>query len=153
MDITWQHKAFKDLGLDELYDILALRQAVFVVEQDCPYQDADGDYDKKGFHLSGRNKGGELLAYARILPAGLAYDEVAIGRILTAESARRSGLGKKLMYESFRQIDKQFGKSAIRISAQCYLEKFYTDLGFEPTGKEYLEDGIPHMEMLKPSLV
>ena len=153
MEISWSCKHFKDLSNQELYEIFHLRLAVFVVEQNCPYQDADGK-DIESFHLIGRltpplSKGeGALVAYARILPPGVAYKEVSIGRVITSFKARRTGAGKMLMAESLKFIKKEFGEVPVRIGAQKYLQKFYESFGFVREGEEYLEDGIPHVIML-----
>ena len=141
MKITWLIKTFKALNNSELYDVLRLRSEVFVVEQNCPYQDMDGK-DLKSFHLMGRNEKKELLAYARILPAGISYKESSIGRVVTSPKVRGTGAGKELMKEAIKAVKQQFGKEPIRIGAQCYLKKFYEDLGFEIASEEYLEDNI-----------
>lgn len=142
-------KAFNELTVPELYELLALRQEVFVVEQDCPYLDADGK-DQNSLHVMGYLEG-KIKALARIPLPNISYPEVALGRVITAQDVRRAGYGKKLMEECHREIEKRLGNVPIRISAQQYLKKFYGDLGYLPTGKEYLEDGIPHLEMLRPS--
>ncbi len=155
MNITWSCKPFKDLSSEELYEIFQLRLAVFVVEQNCPYQDADGK-DLKSLHVTGyltpnpspKTGEGSLVAYARILPPGISYKEVSIGRVVTSQQARRTGAGKMLMKKSMEYIQKEFGKVPIRIGAQLYLQKFYEDFGFVRAGDEYLEDGIPHIIML-----
>ena len=146
---VWKIKAFDGLSLKELYELLALRQEVFVIEQDCPYLDADGkDFDSH--HVMGY-KNSQLAAYARVVKPGISYGEISIGRIVTSPTHRKTGLGKALMKECHEFINTHFGREPIRISAQCYLERFYTELGYAATGKEYLEDGIPHMEMLRTS--
>lgn len=142
----WQCKTFDTLRAAELYKLLQLRAAVFVVEQNCPYLDPD-DKDVFALHVM-CSRGNELLACARILPGGVSYSEVSIGRVATAASARGTGLGKELMQFSLQQIREIFGNVPVRISAQCYLEKFYTDFGFVREGENYLEDDIPHVEML-----
>jgi ElaA protein len=147
MNLSWIIKPFSDLSLDDLYSILRLRQAVFVVEQNCPYQDADGK-DQKAFHIMGLNEKNELEAYARVIPAGLSFAEVSIGRVITCKQARGSGSGKELMRQCLKFIEKTYGKVPVRIGAQCYLIKFYSALGFEIVSEEYLEDNIPHVEML-----
>ncbi len=153
MEITWTCKPFKDLTNEELYEIFRLRLSVFVVEQNCPYQDADGK-DLKALHVIGSlpsstsSRGGELIAYARILPANISYKEVSIGRVITSKEARRTGAGKILMEKSMEFIKKEFGKVPIRIGAQLYLQKFYEGFGFKREGAEYMEDGIPHIIML-----
>ncbi len=147
MTISWKIKPFEELTTKELYEIFQLRLAVFSVEQNAPYQDADGK-DLKAFHLMGYNPGGELIAYARILPAGIAYDEVSIGRVVTPQKARGTGAGKILVKNALEFIAEQLGAVPIRISAQSYLIKFYSDFGFKTVGEEYLEDSLPHIEML-----
>lgn len=146
MNIEWQIKHYVDLSLNEFHDIIALRMQVFVVEQDCPYQDLDGK-DKKSYHLIARNGKGDIIATARILPPGLAYPECAIGRVVIDEDNRGKGLGHDLMDECMKYALAEFGNSPILISAQKHLEKYYGHHKFESTGKEYLEDGIPHVEM------
>lgn len=150
MSIRWEIKKFEDLTTNELYRILQVRQEVFSVEQNCAYQDADGK-DFKCFHLIGYNAQMEIMAYSRIVPAGISFDEVSIGRVICSQKARGIGAGKELMKRSIEFIEKQFGKTPIRIGAQCYLIKFYSDLGFKISGEEYLEDNIPHIEMLYTS--
>ena len=139
---------FDELSPQTLYEILALRQEVFVVEQNCPYQDCDGK-DLQSWHLMGRNASGQLICYTRLLPKGLAYPEyVSIGRVVSAPSARGTGAGKILMQESIRMCRQLFGNQSIKIGAQSYLLKFYEGFGFQSTGAEYLEDGIPHTKMI-----
>lgn len=140
-------KPYSELTLDELYDSMVLRQDVFVVEQDCPYLDADGK-DKQAYHLLGYDDE-TLVAYARLLPKGISYDNYAsIGRIVSARTVRRKGFGKQLVQASIRQCRELFPDSPIKISAQQYLLRFYENLGFVSTGDEYLEDGIPHVAMV-----
>lgn len=148
MNITWIFKTFDELNSTELYDIIALRQEVFVVEQNCPYQDADGK-DKFSYHLLGYDEAMSPAAYSRIVLPGVSYQEISIGRVVTSKKYRSTGLGKILMKETLDKIQKHFGNIAIRISAQSYLVPFYSIYGFETTGKQYLEDNIPHTEMLK----
>jgi len=147
MKINWKIKKFEELSTNELYGILRLRSEIFVVEQNCPYQDIDGK-DSKSFHLQGFNDNNELIAYTRILPAGISYKEVSIGRVVASNKVRGTGVGKELMKESIKFIEKKFGNVPIRIGAQCYLKKFYEGLDFEIASEEYLEDNIPHVEML-----
>lgn len=144
--LSWNLKQYKDLSLDELYDLLKLRTEVFVVEQNCVFQDMD-DKDQAAFHLMGW-KEGKLVAYSRLLAPGTAFSEMSIGRVITAASARRLNLGKELMDLSIVKIRELFGKSPIRIGAQLYLQKFYSSFGFSQVGEIYIEDGIPHIEML-----
>lgn len=145
-DIKWQCKPFNELSLQQLYDLLALRAEVFVVEQDCPYQDLDGK-DQQCLHILGTNADGSLVATARIVPAGLSYADVALGRIVTSPKVRRTGAGKQLMTYSLEEIIARYGAVPVVMSAQCYLLAFYGSFGFKPQGEEYLEDGIPHMHM------
>ena len=147
MKIDWKIKTFEELSNFELYKIMQLRLAVFSVEQNCAYQDADGK-DLKSLHLSGCDSNGELIVYSRIVPAGVSFKEVSIGRVISSQKARGTGGGKELMKKSLEFIEKQFGKVPVRIGAQCYLIKFYSSFGFEISGEEYLEDNIPHNEML-----
>lgn len=147
MKISWQIKKFEKLSNRELYMIIQLRLEVFSVEQNCPYQDAD-EKDFKAFHLMGWNEEHQLVAYARVLPAGISYKEVSFGRVVTSGKARGKGIGRELMEETMKYIEKSFGKTLVRISAQCYLQKFYEDFGFKTTGEEYIEDNIPHIEMV-----
>lgn len=143
--IRWEIKSFDALSTAELYDIIALRDLVFVVEQHCIYLDADGR-DKKAFHLMGFDDH-NLIAYCRLFAPGLVYEEASIGRVVTHPSARRTGLGKELVRQAIAQISALFETSIIRISGQLYLKEFYQNLGFEPLGGVYMEDDIPHIAM------
>ena len=145
--VTWTSKFFTELSNLELYSILQLRNEVFIVEQNCPYLDLDNK-DQGSYHLMGW-KGERLLAYTRLLPPGLSYTECSIGRVVSAPSARRTGIGRELMKKSIEECGKLFPTSAIRIGAQLYLLDFYKSFGFEPTGDVYLEDGIRHIEMIR----
>jgi ElaA protein len=142
-------RSFSDLSVDELYDLLKLRQEVFVVEQDCVYQDLD-DLDRGAMHfLCLDEKSQVLMGYARLIAPDVLYPEMpAIGRVVVNPEFRKKGLGKQLMRSVIAYSRKKYGELTIRISAQRYLESFYTDLGFQDTGEHYLEDGIPHMAML-----
>lgn len=144
----WLLKPFQELTPLELYAILRLRGEVFVVEQTCPYLDPDGK-DVYCMHLMGY-KGDELAAYARIVPAGVSYAEASIGRVVTAPNHRRTGAGKELMTAAIAATEKLYGKVPVRIGAQAYLKKFYEDFGFVDRNEPYLEDGIPHLIMLRP---
>lgn len=144
--MQWEIKAFDQLSLQELYTILTLRTNVFVVEQACPYPEVDGK-DPNCLHLLGTING-ELVAYLRILPAGLRYDEVSIGRVVINPSHRGKGLGRLMMEQAIHCITNEWKESQIKIGAQAYLEKFYQSLGFEPVSEVYLEDDIPHLDML-----
>lgn len=144
--MRWINKKFEALNPDELYAILRLRNEVFAVEQNCVYPDMDNK-DQPAVHLMGwQDK--NLVAYTRIIPAGIAYTEPSIGRVVTARSIRRSGIGRELMKRSLDLLFNLYGKQPVRIGAQLYLQDFYTSLGFRPTGEIYLEDGIPHIEMV-----
>jgi ElaA protein len=138
---------FYELSQDQLYAILQLRQEVFVVEQNCPYLDAD-DKDQQSLHMMGFEQG-KLVAYARLLPKGLSYQQYAsIGRVITSQLVRGRGLGKILMTTSVEKLFEYWGKQSIKISAQSHLVPFYNDIGFVSTAEEYLEDGIPHTGMV-----
>ena len=140
-------KTFNELTTEELYQILRLRSEVFVVEQDCVYQDVDNK-DQKALHIMGI-KDGEVVAYTRVFEPGDYFDNVSIGRVVVSQSQRKYGLGKQIMQASLAAINQRFPDKPIEISAQSYLLKFYTELGFNAFGEEYLEDGIPHRRMLK----
>lgn len=146
MNIDWKIKHFVDLNQYELHDLFALRINVFVVEQNCPYPELDGK-DKHCFHLIGEVNG-VVIACARILPEGVSYKEPSIGRVAVHSNYRKKKIGHEIMRRSLAFIASEFGKKHVRISAQSYLEEFYTQHKFVPTGKAYLEDGIPHIEML-----
>ncbi len=146
-NIVWKIKTFDELTVTELYAVIKARVDVFVVEQDCPYPDLDG-YDQKAIHLWAEEDG-EVLAYCRIFDKGIKYNEASIGRVLTTEKARGKNLGRQLIAYAVQAIENRFRTSEIRISAQDYLLRFYGDFGFEDTGKKYLEDDIPHTEMLR----
>lgn len=139
---------FDQLTVYQLYNVLALRQEVFAVEQNCVYQDCDG-VDLKSWHLLGVNERGELLAYARLIPKEVAYfGFLSIGRVVTAPIARGGGIGRQLVQQAIAEIYRLFGKQPIQIGAQSYLVKFYESFGFQAVGEEYLEDGIPHIHMV-----
>jgi len=149
MGFSWQIKHYSELSVDEFHDILQLRIEVFVVEQNCPYQEVDGK-DKDSFHVICSDEKNQVCATARILPNGIYYpDDVAIGRVVVHKKNRGATLGHELMRESLAFISKQFGATSIRISAQEHLSNYYQSHGFIETGKAYLEDGIPHVEMLR----
>jgi ElaA protein len=157
--VTWRCLPFDALLPRTLYALLQLRSAVFVVEQTCAFQDLDGA-DADCMHLLGERAqpggetvppggGPELLAYTRLVPAGLKYPEASIGRVVTAPSTRGSGMGHALMAESVRMLHSLWGVQPIRIGAQAHLERFYNAHGFASDDKPYIEDGIPHIEMLR----
>lgn len=145
MRLTWILKTFDDLSPAELYAILRLRSEVFVVEQQCVYQDMDNK-DQQGYHLMGLD-GNHLVAYTRLLPPGVSYEFASIGRVVTSPAARGRGLGKILMKQSIAEVERLFGRVQIRIGAQYYLKEFYGSLGFEQTSNIYDEDGIDHIQM------
>jgi ElaA protein len=145
VDLTWHVRTFAELSAAELYAIMALRQRVFVVEQNCAYLDADG-VDQVSRHLWAE-RGSTIVAYLRIVPAGVKFDAISIGRVITAPEQRGSGLGRELMKRGIATC----GVVPIRIGAQAHLEKFYGELGFARASDAYDEDGIPHIEMLRPA--
>ena len=144
--MKFEFKHFSELTTNELYDILQLRSEIFVVEQDCIYNDLDG-HDKDAIHLF-LKKDSEIIAYSRLLKPGSRFSDYSIGRVVVKQSERGTGLGIQMMEEAKRFILTQWKAEKIKISAQKYLRKFYEDLGFEVISEEYLEDGIPHFGML-----
>jgi ElaA protein len=147
MILDWQFKHFKELSATEFHDIVALRVKTFVVEQNCPYLELDGK-DKKCYHLICRDGLGNVVATARLLPPGISYPEVSIGRVVVDDSLRGNGQGHLLMEKCMQFCLDEFGNVPVRISAQKHLESYYEKHRFYSTGKEYLEDDIPHVEML-----
>ena len=148
--LEWQCSTFDKLSTLALYELLKIRQEVFIIEQTCIYPDID-DVDQQCHHLLGwstQADKAQLMAYARLVPPGKRYPEPSIGRVLTIESARGSGAGKELMKQSIAQIKQLYPSQGIRISAQLYLKTFYEGFGFSPVSEPYLEDDIPHIEML-----
>jgi len=144
--IEWKCKSFEALSVHELYYILRLRAEVFVVEQNCAYQDADNK-DQKSYHFAGWDNNMPA-AYVRLVPPGVSFTEPSIGRVVTSPAYRKSGLGRTLMQKAIDQCLYIYGKQDIRIGAQLYLKKFYESLGFVQSSEMYLEDGIEHIEML-----
>ena len=145
--MEWICKKFNELSQHELYAILQLRSEVFVVEQNCVYQDIDGK-DQNAYHFMGWDND-QLAAYTRLIPKGISYsDYPAIGRVVTSPGFRKSGIGRELMNRSIQHCYDLFGKNAIKIGAQVYLSKFYESLGFKQVSEVYDEDGIPHIEMI-----
>lgn len=140
-------KTFEQLSKTELYNILKLRSEVFVVEQDCVYQDIDGK-DEKALHIIGI-KNNKVIAYTRCFKPVDYFKEASIGRVVVKRSQRKFKYGNEVMLVSIETIKQHFNTTVIKLSAQCYLNKFYTNLGFNPIGEEYLEDGIPHIAMIK----
>ncbi len=137
-------KRFDQLTLDELYDIMELRVAVFVVEQTCPYPEIDGR-DKGAYHVFLRDEAG-IQAYLRVLDRGVSFPEVSIGRVIAVK--RRQGLGTEILRAGIRTAVEKFGADAIRIEAQTYARSLYEKQGFRQVSEEFLEDGIPHIQML-----
>ncbi len=146
--MRWTCVPFAALTLDQLYDVLALRSEVFVVEQHCVFLDIDG-LDRKTWHLLGHGEDGMLKAYVRLIPPGLKGADALIGRVVTAPAARGGGTGRVLMAESLAQCERLWPGHAITLHAQAHLERFYGSFGFSPVGEQYMEDGIPHQEMQK----
>ncbi|MFD0964678.1 GNAT family N-acetyltransferase [Pseudofulvibacter geojedonensis] len=145
--LTWKRLSFTDFSIEELYDVLQLRSEVFVVEQDCAYQDIDGK-DQKALHILGY-KEKELVAYTRCFKPNDYFKEASFGRVIIKESARSYGFGHDLIKETLAAIKDGYDETTIRISAQTYLLKFYESHGFTQEGEGYLEDGIPHVNMVK----
>lgn len=145
--LTWSWNSYDDLSKEEIYEILSFRQSIFVVEQKSWYQDADG-LDQECDHLIIKNKE-RLVGYLRLVPPGTLYDTPSLGRISIEKQSRGEGLGAKLVQEGLRKCEKIYTSSAVTISAQEYLIKFYQGHGFEVLGEVYDEDGIPHVKMVK----
>lgn len=143
--MKWSIKKFEELSVQELYAILQLRSKVFVVEQNCPYQDMDNT-DQVSFHLFCKDAD-KCIAYARLIPAGITYAETSIGRVVVDPEYRRKDLGKVLMVKAIENCNHLFNSTHITISAQLYLLRFYNELGFKEVGETYLEDNIPHIKM------
>ncbi|NBY25137.1 MAG: GNAT family N-acetyltransferase [Chitinophagaceae bacterium] len=148
MEIRWTLQEFSELTNSDLYELLKLRSAIFVVEQNCVFPDMD-DKDYSSYHLCGWNNE-KLVAYTRLLPPGLAYENCSIGRVVTAASVRRQGIGKILMKKSIEACQQLFSSQDIEIGAQLYLEQFYSSFQFKREGEVYLEDGIDHIHMRRP---
>lgn len=146
--LKWVLKKFDELTPDELYAILRLRSEVFVVEQNCVFQDMD-DKDQQCYHLMGWQNN-LLAAYTRLVPPGVSYEQPSIGRVVTSPRVRRDGVGKQLMNQSIDETNNLFGKKSIKIGAQLYLKSFYESLGFVQSGEIYDEDGIDHIHMIRP---
>jgi ElaA protein len=146
MQTNWICKSFNELSPHELYAILQIRNEVFVLEQNCPYQDADNK-DQEAFHFTGW-RDNKLIAYTRLLPPGLTFENASIGRVVTSPGARGMGIGRELMLQSIAKLYSLFDIVPIEIGAQLYLKKFYESLGFIQTSEMYLEDNIEHIEMI-----
>lgn len=146
MDIIWKIKEFEELSNFELYQILQLRINVFMLEQECLYPECDNK-DLKGKHLMGYLNN-QLVAYARLLPPGVSYSDASIGRVVVHPQCRHLKLGNALLSKAIAQVREDFPNEDIRISAQAHLQGFYERVGFKRVSEEYLEDNIPHVEML-----
>ncbi|AVQ05820.1 TPA: GNAT family N-acetyltransferase [Xanthomonas vasicola pv. zeae] len=150
--LHWQHLRFAQLSTTQLYALLRLRTDVFVVEQQCAYPELDGkDTDPAVLHVLGNADNGELAAYLRVLPPGLSYSEPSIGRVVIAAAHRGTGLAHALLREGIRLVQTQWPGSAIQLGAQAHLQAFYAAHGFAPASEQYLEDDIPHLDMLRPA--
>lgn len=149
--IQWHQYRFDQLSLDQLYEVIALRVAIFVVEQNCPYLELDDkDREPQTIHLLGIDEQGKLIAYARILAPGVSYPQASIGRILVAKKARGAGVGQQLVNRAVAALLSIWSDAGIQIGAQAHLVDFYESLGFIVNSKVYLEDDIPHLDMLYP---
>ncbi len=147
--MNWICKSFDQLSVKELYGILQLRIEVFVVEQNCVFQDAD-DKDQVSWHFMGWEND-RLAAYTRLVPAGISFNECSIGRVVTCPKMRKSGLGKELMQRSIEMINQLWNKPPVRIGAQLYLKRFYESFGFQQCSEIYIEDNIEHISMILPN--
>ncbi|PIQ15909.1 MAG: GNAT family N-acetyltransferase [Flavobacteriales bacterium CG18_big_fil_WC_8_21_14_2_50_32_9] len=145
--VEWKIAAFNQLSLEELFDVYYLRTKIFVVEQNCPYQEVD-EKDKHAYHVMGFLKN-EIVAVARILPHNISYPQVSIGRVAVEKNKRGKDVAHQLMLQCLQFIEHKFGKTPIKISAQQYLVAFYKKYGFLPIGEGYLEDDIPHIAMIR----
>ena len=148
--MNWTCSRLRGLSVCDLYDAMALRSRVFVVEQECVFLDADGA-DRDSCHLLGRDEAGVLQAYLRIVDPGTKYAEPSIGRVVTSLASRGTGLGRLLMAEGLRQCGIAWPGLPIRIGAQARLQAFYACFGFVREGEDYIEDDIPHCEMVRPA--
>ena len=152
-DVEWTLQAFDSLSIQHLYAVLQLRSEVFVVEQNCLFQDMDG-LDAQAMHLlgwQGNGREASLLAYARCFPAGVTFTEASIGRVVTRKAARGQGLGDWLIQKSLDSVQSLWGAQPVRIGAQAHLKPLYSRHGFADVGLPYVEDGIDHLEMLRPT--
>lgn len=143
--MLWQLKKFEELTSEEVYEILKIRTEVFIVEQNCPYQDSDYK-DQSSYHLFSRENN-KIVAYLRILEKGVSYDEISIGRVLVVKEYRGKSLAKELMLNAIKFIENTLKENEIKISAQAYLIDFYRSVGFKEVSEIYLEDDIPHVDM------
>lgn len=149
--MNWNIKKFNQLKVEEIYKILALRNKVFIVEQECAYLDCD-DKDLNSYHLFSEENG-EVVAYLRILEKGVSYDEISIGRVAVNKNYRGKGISREMMLKAIEFIENNLKEDTIKIQAQAYLLNFYSSLGFKAVSEEYLEDNIPHIDMLYKKLM
>ncbi len=147
MNMKWIYKSYEELTTQELHDLIKVRMDIFVVEQNCPYPEVDG-YDPEANHLWLEDEDGQVIAYCRIFLSGVKYNEASIGRILVVKEMRGKEYGKELMTKALSVIKDQYGEKAVKIQAQEYLLDFYGSFGFEGVTETYLEDGIPHVDMV-----
>ena len=145
--MKFEIKEFNQLSTTELYSILKIRQEVFIIEQNCNYLDCDG-LDLKAIHMS-LNRGGELIAYLRMIKPNILSENIVLGRILVSINERNKNIGKEMMLQVINFLEKQYPNLSIEMSAQSYLIDFYNQFGFNIIGEEYLDDNIPHMKMIK----
>jgi len=148
--MKWILKKFKDLSLEEFHNILQLRINIFVVEQDCPYPELDGkDFKALHFFAVADENSTQIIAYTRLFAPGAYYESAAIGRVVVHQEFRGRSIGDVLIEKSIQKIEEQFQTSTIKIGAQTYLKNFYEKHGFRKVGKDYIEDGIPHIYMVR----
>ena len=149
--LNWTWHAWSALTPDLLYEVLRLRSAIFVVEQRCVFPDMDGR-DPRCQHLTGHDAAGKLIAYLRLVPPGVRTPEVSLGRVVVASEARKHGYGRAVMLEGLRRCAQNYPGAPVKVSAQQHLERFYESLGFKTVGTPYDEDGIMHIDMVRPAL-
>ncbi|GGC73905.1 GNAT family N-acetyltransferase [Undibacterium terreum] len=149
-DINWQCARLDELSTAQQYAIFSTRSEVFVVEQNCVFQEMDG-LDLDAVHVIGWAGDNVVAAYLRIVAPGIKFDEPSLGRVITSKNFRGGGAGKTLIAEGIRQLERIYPGQAIRIGAQAYLEKFYGSFGFKTVTDIYLEDDIPHIDMVRPA--
>ncbi|PRC92391.1 GNAT family N-acetyltransferase [Solimicrobium silvestre] len=147
--IKWQCASFNELTGAQIYAILQARSEVFIMEQNCVYQDMDG-LDLSTLHVIGWAEDEKVAAYLRIVAPNIKFPEPSIGRVISTSAFRGSGIGRQLITEGLKQLEAHYPSQAVRISAQAYLQEFYKSFGFVAVSEEYLEDDIPHIEMLRP---
>lgn len=144
--MSWLIKKYDELSTGDLYDILKQRNEVFVVEQECAYQDCDGK-DEHSYHMLQKDKD-KIIAYLRIIKKGISYEQISIGRVLVNKAYRGKGIAREMMLKAISFIEQELGENEIRIQAQSYLADFYRSIGFKDISKIYLEDNIPHIDMI-----